>query len=121
MIDSVDTKARYIHNPLNYSGLTRNDNYINAFSNYWQPPTDDKGVVNWNSDPKDWKYIDLEQRAISRLGENEDGSQINPIKRFRSFKSDLFNVNEYRAKPQVYPNINQMQNNLIDRINAGNP
>ena len=121
MIDSVDTKARYIHNPLNYSGLTRNDNYINAFSNYWQPPTDDKGVVNWNSDPKDWKYIDLEQRAISRLGENEDGSQINPIKRFKSFKSDLFNVNEYRAKPQVYPNINQMQNNLIDRINAGNP
>ena len=116
MIDSVDTKSRYIHNPQNYMGLKRNENYINAFSNYWQPPTNEEGVVDWDSDPKDWKYIDIEQRAINRLGENEDGIQINPIKKFRSFKSDLFNVNEERAKPQVYPNINQMQNNLINRI-----
>ena len=119
MIDSVDTKSRYIHNPQNYMGLKRNENYINAFSNYWQPPTDEEGVVDWDSDPKDWKYIGIEQRAINRLGENEDGSQINPIKKFRSFKSDLFNVNEERAKPQVYPNINQMQNNLLNKINAG--
>jgi len=122
MIDSVDTKARYIHNPLNYSGLTRNDNYINAFSNYWQPPTNAEGVVDWDSDPKDWKYINLEQRAMNRLGENEDGSKINPIKRFKSFKSDLFNVNEERAKVSApIPGINIMQQNLIDRINAGNP
>jgi len=118
MIDSVDTKSRYIHNPQNYMGLKRNENYINAFSNYWQPPTDEEGVVDWDSDPKDWKYIGIEQRAINRLGENEDGSQINPIKKFRSFKSDLFNVNEERAKPQVYPNINQMQNNLINKIRS---
>lgn len=122
MIDSVDTKARYTHNPLNYSGLTRNDNYINAFSNYWQPPTNDEGVVDWDSDPKDWKYINLEQRAINRLGENEDGTQINPIKRFKSFESDLFNVNEYRAETFVpIPGINEMQQNLIDRIKASNP
>ena len=118
MIDSVDTKSRYIHNPQNYMGLKRNENYINAFSNYWQPPTNEEGVVDWDSDPKDWKYIGIEQRAINRLGENEDGSQINPIKKFRSFKSDLFNVNEERAKPQVYPNINQMQNNLINKIRS---
>ena len=118
MIDSVDTKSRYIHNPQNYMGLKRNENYINAFSNYWQPPTNEEGVVDWDSDPKDWKYISIEQRAINRLGENEDGSQINPIKKFRSFKSDLFNVNEERAKPQVYPNINQMQNNLINKIRS---
>ena len=99
-------------------GLKRNENYINAFSNYWQPPTNEEGVVDWDSDPKDWKYIGIEQRAINRLGENEDGSQINPIKKFRSFKSDLFNVNEERAKPQVYPNINQMQNNLINKIRS---
>ena len=122
MIDSVDTKARYTHNPLNYSGLKRNDNYINAFSNYWQPPMDAEGVVDWDSDPKDWKYINLEQRAMNRLGENEDGSKINPIKRFKSFKSDLFNVNEERARVFApIPGINEMQQNLINKINAGNP
>lgn len=78
--------------------------------------------MDWDSDPKDWKYINLEQRAMNRLGENEDGSKINPIKRFKSFKSDLFNVNEERAKVSApIPGINVMQQNLIDRINAGNP
>ena len=92
MITQNDIKIRYTHNPDDYAQLPWNDNKINAYKNYWEPDIKGSdGNFDWTSDSANWKYLDTEERAKRRLGEDH----INPIARFKTWKSHLFDPKEF--------------------------
>ena len=92
MITQNDIKIRYTHNPGDYAQLPWNDNKINAYKNYWEPDIKGSdGNFDWTSDSANWKYLDTEERAKRRLGEDH----INPIARFKTWKSHLFDPKEF--------------------------
>ena len=117
LINQTDLKIRYTHSPEDYLNLPWNENKINAYRQYWEPDVKkEDGSFDWESPSKKWNYIDLEERANRRLGEGV----INPVVKFREFKSDLYKDRRGFINKQIrinIPNLTQSQEDLLIRIN----
>jgi len=127
LINQTDLKIRYTHSPKDYLNLPWNENKINAYSKYWEPNVkkkDESGelIFDWESNPDKWEYIGIEERATRRLGKGV----VNPIIKFRKFKSHLYKdrrgfINEQRRIINI-PNLTKSQEALLFRIeNPGTP